>query len=680
MKYKNIDEEKHFQSTLQIIQEVKSALALQAGRLEDRIKQLERTPDRDTKEFHNLLTINRNQLEQLNRSLEKCGAALVKPYFGRIDYDDLYEQSHETLYIGKNGIARQQHIFIVDWRAPAASVYYENEPGKGSYQVPGEEDIPIDLHLKRTYDVSGGRLNGYYDNDIASNDELLVSYLSRNKDASLDDIIATIQKEQNLIIRQPPFKNMLIQGVAGSGKTTVIMHHLSYVLYNYDRYVHPEECCIISGNKMLLSYIASGLPELDITHIETMTMEDFLIGLLDGNWKKKYILIPPGKDSTKKSRIPFIQALSGYIDEIRSRILAPASISDGQLGILLSDTNQAGTIALNRDKSAAQISALINSRVLSQLDSLITDDREFLKKKKSQYRNYWTPLSQCPPVLDLYMDFLSRYKDPEGGFSQTLDSIAGKQFDIYDLAALIYLYRRLTAKKDFDRFRQVLVDEAQDFGESLYYVLEHSLDNCHFVITGDVSQNINYSTGLNSWEAMKEIFLGGEKDSFHLLLKSYRNTIEISGLASRVLQKTAAHDYAIQPVIRHGKEAQWITDQKENLSVQCASLIQEALQKGYRTIAVICRSLEEAAQVKSQLADDGLSLADEERGFSNGVLVLPVNLTKGLEFDVVILWEPDRERYPMDARNANLLYVAVTRALHELYLLGSSAWSSLLDG
>lgn len=679
MNYKKIDEEEHLQSTLQLIHDNKTALTLQISQLKERINQLGRLPDKDTKEFHNLLMVNQNQLEQLSHSLEKHEAAMDKPYFGRIDYDDLHEQSYETLYIGKNGIARQQHVLIVDWRAPAASVYYENEPGEGYYDVPGADQVPINLYLKRTYNVSGGQLLGYYDNDIASNDQLLVSYLSRNKEAALDDIIATIQKEQNLIIRQPPFKNILIQGVAGSGKTTVILHHLSYVLYNYSKYIHPEECCIIGGSKMLLSYIASGLPELDVSHIHARTMEDFLTGLLERNWKKKYRLVPPGKDCMTKSRIPFIQALSRYIDAIRARLLAPASITDSQLGLLLSDSNQAGTIELNPTKSVAQISALINSRVLCQLESMVMDDRDFLKKKKSQYRNFWTPLSQYPSITDLYTDFLTQFSEKEEMYSETLDSLAQNRFDIYDLTALVYLYRRLTAKKDFNQYRLILVDEAQDFGESLYYVLANALDGCHFVLTGDISQNIHYDTGLNSWETMKGIFLNSDKDSFHLLLKSYRNTIEISRLASRILKKTAAKDYAIQPVIRHGMEAAWITDRKEQLPIQGAALIRRAMEKGYHTIAVICRSQEQTAQVRSRLQDQGILLTDEEESFSNGALVLPVALSKGLEFDVVILWEPDKEHYPPDSLHANLLYVAATRALHELYLLGTPDWSSLLD-
>lgn len=157
---------------------------------------------------------------------------------------------------------------MVDWRAPVSSVYYENEIGQGSYDVPEASRISIDLQKKHTYDISDGKLLGFYDNDVAANDELLVKYLSQNKEAVLGDIIATIQKEQNLIIRDSPFKNIIVQGVAGSGKTTVALHRISYLLYNYEDRYKPSEFCIVGSNDMLLNYISSGLPELDVNHVE----------------------------------------------------------------------------------------------------------------------------------------------------------------------------------------------------------------------------------------------------------------------------------------------------------------------------------------------------------------------------------------------------------------------------
>ena len=255
-------------------------------------------------------------LEHTQNSIRKNRAALRKAYFGKIHYRDLDSRSDETFYIGKNGITRNQtDVIIVDWRAPVSSIYYENETGAGSYTVPGEADIAIDLKGKRTFDIAGDTLLGYYDDDAAANDELRVKYLSQNKEAVLGDIIATIQKEQNLIIRDIPYKNIIVQGVAGSGKTTVALHRISYLLYNYENQYKPSEFCIIGSSDMLLNYISSGLPELDVNHVKQMRMDLFLPYLMDKGWKRTYHLAPDHADAPEKSKLHFIKVLFGKLDD-----------------------------------------------------------------------------------------------------------------------------------------------------------------------------------------------------------------------------------------------------------------------------------------------------------------------------------------------------------------------------
>lgn len=203
-------------------------------------------------ELYNQLIVSRDVLFHNENTLRKNRAALEKPYFGRVDYRETENGRTENLYIGKNGITRNRtDVLIVDWRAPVSSIYYENELGAGSYFVPEVGEIKVDLALKRTFDVNGGKLLGYYDNDAVATDELLVKYLSQNKDVVLGDIISTIQKEQNEIIRESPYCDVIVQGVAGSGKTTVAMHRISYILYNYEKKFVPDEFCIIGGNDML---------------------------------------------------------------------------------------------------------------------------------------------------------------------------------------------------------------------------------------------------------------------------------------------------------------------------------------------------------------------------------------------------------------------------------------------
>ena len=258
---------------------------------------------------HGQLVASQNILEHVQNTLRKNRSALDQPYFGRIVYDDLTYEASECCYIGKNGISKNQtDVIVVDWRAPVANVYYENSLGNGHYAVPGSSDVEIDLHQKRTYDISDGTLHGYYDDDIAANDDLLVKYLSQNKDAVLGDIIATIQKEQNTIIRDLPSKNIIVQGVAGSGKTTVALHRISYLLYNYEDLYKPSEFCIIGSSDMLLHYIRSGLPELDVHHIHEMRMDEIFPYLMEKAWKKQYQIVPDYPEAEIKSHLPFIAA------------------------------------------------------------------------------------------------------------------------------------------------------------------------------------------------------------------------------------------------------------------------------------------------------------------------------------------------------------------------------------
>lgn len=177
-------------------------------------------------------------------------------------------------------------IIVADWRAPIANVYYENGLGSCSYMAPGNKRITIGLNRKRTYEIEEDRLIDYFDSEVVANDELLTKYLAKNKEAVLGEIIATIQKEQNDIIRRTPFANMIVQGVAGSGKTTVAMHRISYIMYNYGKDFRAEDFCIVGSNHILLNYITGVLPDLDVHGIRQMTMEQLFIRLLYEDWKE----------------------------------------------------------------------------------------------------------------------------------------------------------------------------------------------------------------------------------------------------------------------------------------------------------------------------------------------------------------------------------------------------------
>ncbi len=693
-------EQGHLQGCLQIVRENIQRYEQAIGSYEAEIRDLYRAVQGGETSLYSQLVASQNILEHTENSLRKNRAALKKAYFGRIDYRDVTFRTEESLYIGKNGIQRDRdNVIIVDWRAPVSTVYYENGIGAGTYPVPGSEAVEIDLKRKRTYDVDGETVLGFYEDDVAANDELLVKYLSQNKEAVLGDIIATIQKEQNQIIRETPFKNIIVQGVAGSGKTTVALHRISYLLYNYGEHYKPSEFCIVGSSDMLLDYIASGLPELDVRNVKQMRMDVFLPYLMEGAFKKKYVLLKEGAEEERKSKLPFMEKLECFLRKRIEEALFQNDIEDEELGMLMTRENMRTIWAGTQDLSLLQLEKLFNERLASRIRFLTTEETPGKRKEKLlEYRNYFHSKDKKETEPGIYLEFLSELEETEpGAYCKTIAQVQKQQFDLYDTAAIALIWKRILLKKQTDEFSQIFVDEAQDFGETVYYAVSRILPKCYFTIMGDVSQNIHYETGMNDWEGLKCALFQEGRDSLYLLCKSYRNTIEISREAEKVLRYASRQAYRIEPVIRHGREAAYYQEKPEQLISRLQMILKDYQERGgYQTIAVITRNQEEADEVKWALKktderkkaqtlektdERKQTHAAEETGdrFVNGVMVLPIAATKGLEFDGVIVWKPDEAHYGKNPREAKLLYVAVTRALHEISFLSETAFTPLLQ-
>lgn len=675
-----MQEEQHLQECLAVIRENIRGYEKKESDYRKEVTTLFQAVRKGEGDSYGQLVAGQNILEYTQNALRKNRAALDKAYFGRIDYEDRTYGGFESWYIGKNGVTRgSDEVIIVDWRAPVSSVYYENESGEGSYAVPENKPVEINLQKKRTYDIQDGKLLRFYDDDVAANDELLVKYLSQHKEAVLGDIIATIQKEQNEIIRDIPFKNVIVQGVAGSGKTTVALHRISYLLYNYEERYKPSEFCIVGSSDMLLNYISSGLPELDASHVRQMRMDVFLPYLMGKAWKKKYQVTVDDALAPVKSKLDFIYKLEAFLQKWREKYLDLTTIRDRQIGTILTEEDMRDTVQRNARMSLLQLEKLLNQRIQSRIKFLCTSaEEEFRKRKLQEYRKYFDSSIYKWSEVQIYEtflreNFLKETADKEAGdWENVIAHIQSGKMDLYDTAAVGLIWQRILKKKDEDEFSQIIIDEAQDFGEMIYYVMKQILPDCYFTIMGDVSQNIRYETGMNDWEGLKTVLFERENDAFYLLAKSYRNTIEISQCAGKVLEKASQGSYRIQPVIRHGEEVAVIQKQGEELKKALRDAVDQVTARGHETIAVICRDETDAREVR-----EILNMEENNNDFHNGVMVLPVTLTKGLEFDAVILWKPDEERYGMNPREAKLLYVAITRALHELYLIGDTEISGL---
>lgn len=672
------EEQEHFEGCQEIIRQNIALYEEKAEKARKETEELYAAVSSGNVELYDNLLVSRDMKEHNENMLRKNKAALIKPYFGRVDYRETDSGLTESLYIGKNGVSKDKtNVIVIDWRAPVSALYYENELGTGCYEVPEIGKIQVDLQLKRTFDVNEGKLLGYYDNDTAATDELLVKYLSQNKDVILGDIISTIQKEQNEIIRETPFANVIVQGVAGSGKTTVAMHRISYILYNYGKRFVPSEFCIIGSNDMLLNYITSGLPELDVHHVKQKRMDAFFVEILGREWKKKYKITEP--QEAFKSKLSFAKELEDYLAVMRRKLLPGTPVKDSAIGVILSAESIASTLSENENSSVHQICKLLNERIKNRIHFLVPDDnQDYCKEKIKEYRGYFKLENAQKNLPIIYEKFIEEY-----GRVHQIETEAWKQriqkgiFDIYDAAALSLIQKRISEKEVQDQYGQIIVDEAQDFGSMVYYVLNKILAGCYFTIMGDVSQNINYETGMNDWEDLQTGIFEPQRIRFHILAKSYRNTIEISEYAGKILEKASFGRYKIQPVIRHGHEVAF--HKTKELAEKTVELMKEIQSRNYDTVAVICRSEEEAEWVREELHRQ-MGVKEEEAGiFRKGVMVLPIQLTKGLEFDAVILWNPDENAYREQEGDAKLLYVAVTRALHELHIVYNKNLSGLFQ-
>ncbi|MDF2804171.1 MAG: ATP-dependent helicase rep [Anaerocolumna sp.] len=717
------NEEIHLKECVEIIQNNMDRYMGELKNLKAETKELYDNYRSNNPELHNDLVIGLSMQTDMERALNKNLAALKKPFFGRIDYREeggkLILEGEDTqdfsLYIGKNGISKTStEIIIVDWRAPVSSVYYDSDLGKSSYPSPDGDMIYIDLSLKRTFEIGDSKLVDYYDTDVIANDDFLTKYLGKSKEVVLGEIIATIQKEQNNIIRDTPWHNVIVQGVAGSGKTTVAMHRISYILYNYKDRFRSDEFFIIGSNKMLLNYITGVLPNLDVYNINQQTLEEFLIDLLDKDFnmkRGKFILsnsfvklntqrqsVEEGELKRFKGSIYFIKALERFMNEMELQVLAPKTIIYHEKEVYsLAEITE--FLSIFKSKPLQEKIDLLNKRLANKI-KLVNErehqEKEIISQEVKKFKDYFGKKTMKINLMETYQEFLNHLKEnrdtnfyyglsiPDAKVIQILISnINNKYIDIYDLAMLTYIKKRLKNTIDFEYVRHIIVDEAQDFGVSAFSVLKQLFTNCTYTIMGDITQNIHYDTGMNDWETLKEEVFSPEKDKFYILAKSYRNTVEISNYASKVLKHCTFKTYDIEPIIRHGNEVsiQKASNEEEMLK-NAVKILKGNPGKGYTTTAVICRTVEETRKVHTLLnhyvPTQELKEDMEDMNFTNGTMVLPIHMTKGLEFDSVILWNTDDINYLYTDADAKLLYVAITRALHELHIVYMGNLAGLL--
>ncbi|WML39492.1 RNA polymerase recycling motor HelD [Neobacillus sp. OS1-2] len=693
------------------------------------------------------LLANARFLELAESELKRLESVIGKPYFSRIDFTSDSTNKEEVLYIGKVSLFDRvsQEPIIVDWRSPIANVYYDGRLGDVSYEAYGETQTGY-LALKRQYEIVDGLLKDIRDIDLTTHDELLQKSLSGKADNRLTEIVATIQNEQNEVIRASLKHPIIVQGAAGSGKTTIALHRISYFLYSFGIRFPPEKLMILAPNRLFIDYISAVLPELGVNKINQTTFIDFMksclgkkIKLFSPNTKLIKLLESKGTSkslqwvSSFKGSLEFKAVMDNYLKEIEGN-LAPIEDFRVEKSILLKgqklkklflreytylpiykrisklkslledDLKKKKSIMLAKlnkkyDDALDQVlySKRLDSERRKQKVTMLMDRKEERLKQveqeaKTAVKKYMEPLVM-KDIFTLYKELMS---SPElikkhsttltdqqctllSSFCQKI--FARGAYELEDLAPLFYMKAKLEGIEEKYKMRSIFIDEAQDYSYFQFAALKEGFETDLFTIVGDLAQGIHSYRGLNSWApVLTDIFPNA---NYQTLQKSYRTTVEIMNLANDILQLLEQDLPKVEPVIRHGQKPLFIPIDPTNLE-QVRLRLERNLallkEEGLHSIAIIGRTDKESQRVHEILKSSQfpIQLVVEKEDMKKGhIAILPSYLSKGLEFDAVLIVCLE-EPYAKVDLDIKLLYVAMTRPMHRLYLYGGGPSDFLL--
>ena len=601
---------------------------------------------KNLKKFYNDYDEMMTEKEKLEHKIKKITESKETPYFARIDFET---NKKETFYIGKVGVTDyENNIITLDWRAPISSLYYDSNIGKCEYISPSGT-IKGELLLKRQYQIENQNLIDYQDVDTVSNDEILKPYLNAKADTRLKNIVSTIQSEQNKIIRYP-LKNLIIQGVAGSGKTTVALHRIAYLVYNNKDIIKSKDYMVIGPNKFFVKYISKILPDLDVNGVGEYTLEE----LLEIYTKEKYKInnhldkiVEYDKKSELKTTLKMKEILDNYIDKIK---IYPDNILIENIEIISKNKIKQLTQEINKNtyKSIKQkqerITLLINKyieenkqKILTKLIESKISNKTIQEFKNNHSRYIKNNIPKIKTVKEYYKEILKQ------------NNIEQTEYEIEDIPSLLYIKYKI-GNNIFDNYKHIVIDEAQDYGEFMFYVIKKIFKNATFGIFGDLAQSLYSYRSIKNWDIVKEIY----ESNIEYLNKSYRTTIEIMNEAN-IINKKLNLTQAI-PVIRHGEQVEYTHKNVDEII--------QTLTEKYNSIAIITKTLNDAKKLKTIYKDYDL-ITPSDITYESKITIIPSYLSKGLEFDAVIIIDTFNKENKIDLK---LLYVAMTRALHKLYI------------
>lgn len=592
---------------------------------------------------------------------------LAIPYFGRIDFLEKKENSKVMpTYIGIHTFydPESRATLIHDWRAPVSSMFYDHELGEAGYRSPSGE-IKGEISLKRQYRIRGGKMEFMIESALTVHDDILQKELSSNVDDKMKNIVATIQREQNQIIRNEDIRTLIIQGVAGSGKTSIALHRIAYLLYTFRDSISSKDILIISPNKVFSDYISNVLPELGEETVPETSMEQILSGVLEHKYKYQTyfglvneLLEKPSSSLIDriayKASFGFISELDKFILHIENTYFKAADVKLTKYITIPAPFIEEQYLRFNRYPIRRRFDAMADYMLdmlkIQYAFTVTTAGRNLLKK---EIRLMFAGNND----IQVYKDFFKWTNNP-GMFKMR----KGHTLEYSDLAPLAYLHLALEGNGNQPfRVKHLLIDEMQDYSPIQYKVIQ-KLFPCRKTVLSDAGQSVN-PYGSSTAETIQKSLTASE---IMKLCKSYRSTFEITDFAQKI------HPNAeLEPVARHGEKPQILQfgSAVEELS-GIMGLISTYRKSGYKSLGIICKTEQQAremADVLKSYANDISFLSSQSSAFVQGIVITSAHMAKGLEFDEVIIPQTDERNYRSEI-DKSMLYVAVTRAMHRLTL------------
>lgn len=680
--------------------------------------------------------------DKFTQRIKNLKMVINKPYFARVDFIEKGDVKRDAFYLGKVMVTDHNTLeqIVIDWRAPIADLYYEGRLGEANYNCPAG-NIEGEIKLKRQYFFNkDGELENVMDIDITTNDEMLQPFLAANSDTRLKNIISTIQAEQNKIIRSEMWRPLVVQGVAGSGKTTIALHRIAYLIYNYDKNFFPEEFLIIAPSKFFLNYISNVLPDLGVERVQQSTYEDIAFEIIgdefdieDPNEKLAIIIDNNKSDKEKemskvieqasilKSSIRFKNMLDEYLYELEKRFIPDEDFKIDKYvfmkredihhlyfreyanlpicrrieeivkhlknSVMMRSGEILKDIEEERDYKIAKVKAEepIEEIRLSMIRNLYGDAEKLaksvIKDAKKHALNYFgankvmTPLKYYKEFLDVYFEQIASERIDKRQIKYIKDSFATAQrkgkIEMEDIAPLMYIKCMVHGVKTKFELKHIVVDEAQDFSEFQFYVFKKIIKSNSMTILGDLAQGIYYYRGTRNWQKTMSVVFGEDSDLKYLTLKkTYRTTEEIMNVANKVISNIndVLNCELGEPVMKNGAPVTFKHfENHSDMINQIKARLEEFKQKGFTNIAIIGKTIPDCLKLQKELNDEEIHMiSSKDSEYNGGINICPSYLSKGLEFDAVIITDTDVNNYTKSEVDTKLLYVCITRAMNTL--------------